>query len=351
MVAYLLLLFITVLGCFIEMFVPEVYEIKNRKINLHKISFILTFISILIIGILRNEYLGVDSINYEVHFKNAKYFDFISNGFNLKQDYGYLLLSYIVRIFTNNYWLFKALIYIFNICLFGYIVKKESKYPCLSFLIYLGLGYLGLNFCILRQSIAIAICFYSFKYVKSKKNWKFIFTVMIAISFHKTAALFLITYFIVNYKPKRINSMQMKLIYMILMLISFQFLLPVLLELYSRKNYSDIVVSGSGYNLLIFYIVVLFICWIIKKKTIKKSIELPEYDASFISIYLQIGATYFSLFTRMVSYYSIFLTIVIPNLLNKSSKKKLFFIVFIAIFTFMFLFTLNGTKIVPYQIH
>ena len=69
-------------------------KISKYKLNTGKISFFLCFISILMIGLMRNQHLGVDVDNYRYYFlkfypsKSISFFIF-----NFKYDIGYVLLN------------------------------------------------------------------------------------------------------------------------------------------------------------------------------------------------------------------------------------------------------------------
>ena len=52
-----------------------------------------------------------------------------------------------------------------------------------------------------RQMIAIAICFYAVRYVIEKNIWKYVLLVLLAMSFHVTAAVMLIVPFVADAKP------------------------------------------------------------------------------------------------------------------------------------------------------
>ena len=50
----------------------------------------------------------------------------------------------------------------------------------------------------MRQGIGIAFSVYSFKYIKSREVWKFLFFIYLALAFHKTSIVFLPAYWLVR---------------------------------------------------------------------------------------------------------------------------------------------------------
>lgn len=114
----------------------------------------------------------------------------LENGFEL----GYNLSIWLVKLMFSEYTfflLFHALV--FYIILF-YSLSRYTPYFFVSLLLFYTwtMGVMGSN----RQLIAIVICLYSLRYVLDKNPIKFFFLVFIAFSFHVTALLFIMYYFI-----------------------------------------------------------------------------------------------------------------------------------------------------------
>ena len=194
MTIYIFLLAFILLNVFLEASFSSL-KISKYKLNTGKISFFLCFISILMIGLMRNQHLGVDVDNYRYYFlkfypsKSISFFIF-----NFKYDIGYVLLNKFIRLFTSNFRIFENIVFIISYGIFSYIIYKRSKCFSLSFLVYLGLGFLGTNLCILRQAIACSICFLSFDFIKKNKKLVSLLLILLAVTFHKTAIFFLLSY-------------------------------------------------------------------------------------------------------------------------------------------------------------
>lgn len=312
-------------------------------------SFFLCFIFILMIGLMRSPSLGVDVDNYRRYFlrfypsKGITFFIF-----NFKYDIGYVLLNKFVRLFTSNFRIFENVVFCISYGIFSHIIYKRSKYPALSFLIYIGFGFIGTNLCILRQAIACSICFLSFDYLKRNKILAYFLLILLAMTFHKTAIFFALSYLMVQNKNMKVSLVK-KNIFIVISILVAMYLISFLYKFYSNNNYSDISVSGRGYKLLIFYVLISIIQRIIIGNRDFKD-ELKDYDCSFSSIYFQIAALSFSLFTRITSYYELMYALSVPNISHKSNFSKFYVLVFTALFSILFIFELinDGCQIVPY---
>lgn len=115
-------------------------------------------------------------------------------------EYGYTLLNkilYTLFPFSQFIILFSAFFCVFSVCRFIYL---NSENVFFSFLFYVTLGSMGFMLTGLRQAIAICICLYGVEFAKKEKIFKFLFTVILAITMHRTAFFFFPFYFIVNNK-------------------------------------------------------------------------------------------------------------------------------------------------------
>ncbi len=114
---------------------------------------------------------------------------------------GYVLLNKIVRTVTDQYTVFLLLHAVIVYSLIGSTIYKYAAYPLLSLaLLYaMMLGYLGMN----RQYIALAISFYSIRFIFNRQPYPFIACMVLSMLFHNGALLFSIAYFL-NRPFKRI---------------------------------------------------------------------------------------------------------------------------------------------------
>ena len=330
---YILLLIIVILCCVLET-ASSSLSLSKVKMSTRKLSFSICFIFILLLGLLRNELLGVDVINYKEYFNSwyPRYeYLYVLKHFNL--DNGYILLNKIVNEFTDDFFIFKTVTYIIAFGLFSIEIYKRSVYPACSFLIYISLGFLGINFCLLRQALAYSICFIAFRYYKCGKKIKFFLIVILAATFHKTAIFFLLVYPLTQEIFQHLSIIK-KGFFVIMFMLFSGLIMPYLFQFYIN-DYSELAEQGQGLSLLLFYAVILLISSYLKKNKTKQ--KILDYEASYCTIYFQIGALFFSLFTRVTNYYALLFTLSIPELIKESKNKKVYLWIFIGAFSLLYL--------------
>lgn len=132
------------------------------------------------------------------------YLDFFETGGSLQNyldgpmELTFTLINWAVASTTNSYTL---LLFLLSCIIFStnyYIIKKYS--PCLfiSLLLFFALDRGDVFF--VRQTISTSICLFSLKYVIEEKKIHFFLCVLFAYTFHASAILFLIAYFVYHYK-------------------------------------------------------------------------------------------------------------------------------------------------------
>lgn len=100
---------------------------------------------------------------------------------------GYLLFNKLVGTLWENQQFFLFSCALVSILPVGIVVGRYSKNCRASFLIYFGLTVFHIVFSGLRQAIAVGIAFYGFRFVTEKNGRQYLFTILLASAFHKSA--------------------------------------------------------------------------------------------------------------------------------------------------------------------
>jgi len=145
---------------------------------------------------------GTDWIPYYNHFDS---FTGITSLIISDYEYGYGVFVWLIKSISSNY---STLLFIHASIYYFLIFNSFKRYTSnifLSLLLFytLSMGVLGSN----RQLLALAICIYAIRFVVEKKPVIFFLLVLLATTFHNTAFLFAIYYFInKSIKPKVLVS-------------------------------------------------------------------------------------------------------------------------------------------------
>ena len=127
----------------------------------------------------------------------------------------------------------------------------------------------------------------------------------------------------------------------------------IITQIYQRQDYSEYIVRGEGYNLLVFLLVLLVILYFFANRKqlsckIKSELELLNPIICF-----QIIATGFSLFTRVLYYVTTYLCVTIPDIMEEldDETKNTMLAIILVLLSVLFYVTYHGSDVVPYVTH
>lgn len=339
----------------------------NRKIDMNnpltykqrKNFVILVCIELICFAGMRAINIGADTgvyINALEYYKELPY-DTILKGklvYPFDFEIGYFVLTKICAFFslsaTEFLFLIAIIIYV-PVCKF---ILKYSEDPLISLLVYFSFGYFGYSLGIFRQMIAISIVLLGFKYVQEHKLFKYIIVVMIAMIFHTTAIIMFPFYWISRIRIR--NKLKWIFVFEV---IFFRFARTiVMLSVKFFPKYEGYVngiydIQGGSYTMLILLNIILIAAYYILNKAENRGNEILHIsmNALVTAIYLQILGYSMGIFGRIVSYYSIYLIILIPILVNQYFKKNRILIHFMAIIGLVLIFCIlirGNNDLCPY---
>lgn len=324
-----------------------IYSILFRN-SLNKCYFLL-LLTIVFFGGFRYA-VGVDYFNY------VEYFDLLKLDKHLDIEISFLILSKVVNYLDGDsqviFFMYTLLSVFFISKFISYfsLNKMISLYVYITFPVFFIASFNGI-----RQFLAIAIFAYAIKFIVERNIYKYIFFILLASLFHKTAITTILLYFILN---KELKIKQFFIILMAYTLILFFFEKIVILigfEFYLSFINQSI---SNKINPLVFILIIFFLI-IYNLKFEYKEIAL---NLIFIAILLGITPIFVTvqdnLIIRLSSYFTIAIIFILPNLiyLIKNNCLKGMYILIIIVFGGSYLFRNiyfmgEDYKLVPYQIN
>lgn len=307
------------LVAFIAMISFFTLSMKN-KYKRNKIIIKFACISIILIQGLRRITVGVDLIGYIPALSLSRDLDFFAGDKLFNYELGYSLYSQFFAKFNVSDQLYLFIVAITIMMPIGYVWIKNSKMPWLSVYIYITLGFFTFSFSGLRQAIAVAITFFSFKYIQEKKLFKFVICIALAMSFHISAIIFIVAYPLYYLKLKQIHF------YYIIpgFIFTFIFRSRIFSMLYGlyRGGVGGTEVTDA-YTMLFVMIFVLILSSIFGSRD-TKNLDFNAYkNYMFVAIFFQIFASQSNIAMRAGYYYYIFITLLIPEVIRNQSDRKI----------------------------
>lgn len=338
------------IGCILFILFCRLFYNKRPSYSGKKIIVTLSMFPIFILLAMKNVAIGSDTINYIRMFNAAKYSVLEYKYERLEIGYK-LFLNLITKIFSNPQWQF-IIVAAFLVIATGIFVYRYSKEPTLAIIFYITLGIFSFNLTGIRQSIAMAICLFSYKYIKEKQLAKFIITIIFAMMFHKSAVFFIPAYF---FAYRNINTVNI-LINILGAIVILMFSKPIMIASSSIFEIKyGIEKSEGGMIFLLIVCIITMLSFIFKKNILKGNAD------NIIFINLNMISMIFwcmRLISRTAerpSLYYLFATIILFEeiLMSFNRKRERLLLIFISVVLVCVLFTyrLYGSPIYPYSFY
>lgn len=311
------------------------YCFKNSK----KIYCTIAAFQWIILSAFRHYSVGSDTYQYRIMFLEIKYtswkkilsnfLEYIVNPLAEHdfKDPGYALAEKIFQVVFKDYraWLiFIAILFTASMAVWIY---KNSEMPWLSFVIYSSLFFAFYAVTGHRQTIATAlVVFIGYKYIKERKLWKFLGLSLLAFLIHKSAIVFVPFYFIANMDITALKSVFILGSSFLFSLIGKPIYAPLAYTLGFGEEQIEESVGGAGMYATILLLICIFtlICYSNVKERRADSKFL--YNAMFMTIFTTLFVYQQQAFMRVQQYYSLFIMIMIPEIVKSFSKKEQMFV-------------------------
>lgn len=351
MVPYIIL-FATLLCCgFLEVgnvSVSDKLGIVNRKGSKHVYA-ILPVMVILFLGIFRETTVGYDSESYYTYYwSQLDVWSWKKILTDFSDDNGFYLILKIIALFTDDWWIARAILFVFTFGLYYFAICKESPYPTMSLIVFIGLANLSLMFSILRQALAGAICLCAYRQTKKGSWLKSLILILVAATIHKNALLCVFIVMLFFLKMKTLSGIKLVLL-SIFSYACFFVAIPFMTLLYRDSRYVGVASHDGGYGALLFFIVVIVLSWLLIRttKTTKDSELSYLFNLSCGTLFIQIGALQWSLLNRATLLYSIYWCILLPKLICRLSLRERlrYYWIVVALFGFMFFYQLSDVYV------
>ncbi|WP_338655187.1 EpsG family protein [Sporosarcina psychrophila] len=320
-------------------------ETKNKFI------IILSSLGIILVQSLRSPSVGVDVIGYLIGYELIESIDVFSNDKLFNYEIGYMIYSLIFAKLNFSNQIYITVIVLSIIIPVAYTLYKNSKNLSISIFIYITLGFFAFSFSGLRQMIAIAIVFYSFKYIKERKIIKFLLFIFLGWTFHISAIIFIFAY------PLYFIKLKLRHFIMIIPLFIIIYLLrsSIFLRIYQiYKGEEGEVVITNAYTMLLVMILIYLLSYVFG--SVKNvNLNLNAYrNYLLISIFIQIFASQSNIAMRAGYYYYIFVTLLIPEVIKNQKDPKIRIIsVYMLIAALLYFFSITvgsgQMNITPYN--
>jgi transmembrane protein EpsG len=251
------------------------------------------------------------------------------------KEVGYVLLNRLIGIFTDKAIVLILITSFIVVFLYFREIKKDSANVWLSVLLFVTIGQYYISFNLIRQIISAGIIFSGSKYLYERNFKRYLLVILIASLFHKTAAIMLIFYFVLNFK---FNFKQ--LIMVLIGAIGFFLFTDSVLTFIQKYFYAHYTQSGYGmvgfnYKNIVLPVSV-FIFMLFHKNYLDTKVAKINIWVNAVTFYafFNILGIKIQMIERLANFFAPYVILLIPYIIMKIGDKHLR-ILYLFIFVFL----------------
>lgn len=317
-----------------------ILNINQSNVKFKFVEFIYLFCIIVFIGF-RYE-IGGDWRWYEQNYNEwGKNFDF--RVFNPSVNYAYAIINYIFYQLKFNFIsvnIFCSILLVLSLKLYIDSIKNNKL---LSYIIFFPLGFVVMGMGFVRQGCALSLLLISLTFMKRNDHFKSYLMTFFGILFHKSLILIVPAYFII-FKKYRLIIIFCSFLFIFFFYDSFMSLFDIYLGKYKGLYYDF---SYGAQIRLSLNSLSSFLFLIYGKYFVENKIEYKFYfNISIIVLITQILSFYSPTFFDRLSYFFIFVQIIVfsnlSEIFNKNNKIYINILVCMFYFLVLNIFLLYG---------
>lgn len=318
-----------------------VYSSDKNKI------LIIALLPVFILLAFKDASIGGDTAGYLRAYDTLVYYNDISSledrGY-VRVEEGYkLYLTILTSLFSHSQFLLIATSLVICSSLY-YFISRTAKNRSLALFFFVSMGFFQFAMSGIRQTLAICIVLFGYKFVVEQKLWKFALIVLVAMQFHKSAIIFAPVFYIAN---MNINKQTISMMF-VSMLILFFAADKILLSAADTMNYNyGIEATGNGYT---FFLIVLLITILAVKNNEVLQQQKPSnkvmINVNFVSLALWVVRLISRTAERVSLYFMPYTYIALEEYLSSQpdNKRKQYTILAIVLASFLCLKRLSGAE-------
>lgn len=330
---------------------------KDGKIKLNKLFWFLSLGVLVFMMAFRAIGVAADDQAYVTIFDNVKALGPIKYFLTSSIEPGFLLLNYIVSVFTDNYFVLSFVVTVIAMWFF----YKALEYEADNINLFLGVFLFGSTmylyfFGITRLFIAAAIIAYGYRYIFTKKTGKYILCVLIASMFHYSAFFMIFfIYFTTEKESKPRSFKNVVLLMFILMPFVIYFLTNVVFPNMGYRYSQYTIKSEIQFDLSkLDKVPFLALALIFQGNIMKFNKNIRIYNILYaLTVVISIYASFIDL-GRIQWYMTLPICIILPSIARalKHQKKELCYLFTPLILLYGFIYAsriVSGTIITEYK--
>jgi transmembrane protein EpsG len=228
----------------------------------------------------------------------------------------------IVQVFTGNYQVFLLIIACIFMGLMARWIYRYSASPCTSYILFSTLFYSFYAITGHRQTIATAlIVFVGYDLIKQRKFWKFLIVAFVALLIHKSALVFVPMYFITRIPVTTGYKILCAAVGALIVGVGKKLYGPIALWIGYNEGQINSEVGGAELYATLLILLCLIIWFLYPRIRTHRNDAQMLFHINTLSLLSGFLALQNQNFMRIQQYFSLFLMITVPEMINTVRKE------------------------------
>lgn len=335
---------------------PFLKNVKISKTSFYNFSLFLFFVILTILVMFRHKYIGNDTGNYMTYFMKYSYYgwgQFRKAGI----EPGFFIYNKIIALFTRDPHVFIAVSGILVSALIYPTYRRLCEDPVLTIVLFCTMSTFSMMFSGIRQMLAVGIGLIAYEFVRRRKLIFFIIVVVIAVTIHTSAFMLAFMY------PLFYAKITRKWLFVVVPALAVLFVfnkqvfaaLGSILESFTEYEVSQ--TQTGAFTMLVLLVGFAVVAYLIPNESDLDDETLALRNFLLLTIVIQMFAPLNFWAMRMNFYYLIFVPLLIPRILMRTSVRfgqisviiRYAMIVFFLVYFFRTVGASGGLHIAPYH--
>lgn len=279
----------------------------------------LFFLILMILLFFKSTSVGIDTLNY-VYYYNKIADSTFENLANFDIEYLYVILNkFISHFFIDVRWLF-VIVALISLIPMYLLYKEDCEYVPMKILVFINLPMFPMLFSGLRQAIAVSIGIISYFFVRKKRFFPYLITVLIAFAFHRSAFILLLLYPIYHIRLKR--KYLFFVIPIMILIFIFNKQIFSFLSLFISEFFGDVKIMQTGaYAIMALFILFSIFSFVIPNEDLLDKETIGLRNILLLVTCLQFFVPLHPLSMRMNYYFIVFVPVLLPKIMKHANTN------------------------------
>ncbi|EGJ72050.1 hypothetical protein Bcop_1862 [Bacteroides coprosuis DSM 18011] len=330
---------------FIVIFIlNEIY--KNKGLYNKKKFCIFCSILIILLLVLRNDYVGTDTQNYRFIYDNITnegYYHGLED-FKISNEIGFYTMIYWMKTFEIDFRVLLLISAVFYVLATSFIIYKYSENAFLSYFLFFVNGFFIFN-TTMRHCFALSFFVFAVYFAIQRKIIPYFILIGLAILFHSSAIVILPVYWLIKLDLNK--KLYVVLTVSMIGLVAISPLMFPYVEIFFDKKYEAQDTGGVFRTILNFLIAIFSIYYYNKMDSSNKTWLLFILFSIVLTPIAKLNPAFF----RIIIYFTFFSILLIPNLFKVKSINAqvfVFSLICFGLLNFTYLSKQAGVRTHPY---